>query len=165
MNTSVVAQLLPAGIFGIFDFMEAAERIIKERAETCSPNMARRIRQDAFAFLCPCEKLQRLTSSSRVYRAHCHELLDRFEQGMDLRPATAAEILASMSAFSLTVVLNDQGRHVYFRAFERVFGQVKAEEMAGDGLVDFRPHTDFDREELEDEWRRLEKKLGDPTRS
>lgn len=57
---------------------------------------------------------QRL-GAERLYRAHCHELLDRVAKGEDTRPATDAEIIVILQEAALAAPLNEGAVCLFFR--------------------------------------------------
>lgn len=99
---AVLGELLPApvtnAIARTFARMEIAEDEIG-RACRETPDAEERIER-AFGALVPTASLREL--SDELYRGHCREILARAAQGSDLRPGTRAEILATLSAASLS---------------------------------------------------------------
>jgi hypothetical protein len=56
-----------------------------------------------------------------VYRGHARELLDRIAGGVDLRPATAAEILLTLVEASLRAPMHGPAAGLYFRMWQTAF--------------------------------------------
>ena len=70
--------------------------------------------------------------NEQVYRSHCRELLERVAGGKDTRPATDAEMLMTLSEFSLNRDLNGSGVGLMIRLFNRVMGDVpSADDLIG----------------------------------
>lgn len=55
----------------------------------------------------------------QLYRSHARELLDRVAAGVDLRPATSAEVLLAMKEVSLRTPMNNAGIGLYWRMWRR----------------------------------------------
>ncbi|MGW3274941.1 hypothetical protein ACWDFH_26225 [Streptomyces kronopolitis] len=54
-----------------------------------------------------------------LYRAHCHEILERVANGQDTRPGTDAEIVLVIHEASLVAPMNSGAACLYFRLLDR----------------------------------------------
>ena len=54
-----------------------------------------------------------------VYRAHCHEILERVAKGQDTRPGTDAEMILVIHEASLVAPMNSGAACLYFRLLDR----------------------------------------------
>jgi hypothetical protein len=62
----------------------------------------------------------------RLYRAHCHELLERMAGGQDTTQATDAEMLAVLGDIGDATPLSSAGECLYLRILQRRFPDVWA---------------------------------------
>jgi hypothetical protein len=128
-------------IMRAFDRMDMAERIIKK---TKAP-------RDTFKWLCPTAPIQEL--DTKVYQNHCTELCRRARAGEDMRPATEAELLGILMAFSLKAPLTESYQFLYERLFNSVMGTAVYQRVIGKDLPPREPYTGFYQETV-DELRR-----------
>jgi len=73
----------------------------------------------AFRYLRPSELLR--GKADDVFRAHCRELLARVAGEKDLRPGTAAELVALFSEMSQATLLDRTATLLYSKLFQEVF--------------------------------------------
>ena len=127
---SCLADLAPKEIVSTiartFELMEIAEEEIARARSTLKPKVlgsrerSERINQ-AFKALMP-GALLNLTDA--VYRHHCREIIDRADQGEDLRPGTESEVLHMLMQTSLRSPLNSSGQALYERLFKNIVGKL-----------------------------------------
>ena len=156
-----IADLFPGGagrvIADTFRRMEIAEEEISAARES-HPDASTRL-EAAFGALVPTEPLSGL--SDELYRHHARELLERAAAGVDLRPATAAEMLGALSRGSLTQPPGQTMKLLYFELFSEVFPG-KAVAL---GLPTDLSHVPaYDREEAAELRRELARKLSEASR-
>jgi hypothetical protein len=97
--------------------------------------------------------------SEQVYRSHCRELLERVAAGEDTRPGTGAEVVMTLSDFSLHRPLNGAGMGLMVRLFKRVVADRAPKEV--DELIG-ETATEEQIDELE---RRMRSKLAQEWRT
>ncbi len=101
-----------------FDDMAMAEEEIR-RAKQMYPRQCEDM-DKAFILLMRSDALK----SEELYRRHMRELLKRVVDGQDCRLATKAEVLASLSEFSLQAVMNKAGSLVMAQLMETVMSDL-----------------------------------------
>lgn len=101
-----------------FEDMAIAEEEIR-RAKQVHPEHSEDM-EKAFILL----KRTDVLKSEELYRRHMREILKRVANGQDCRLATKAEVLASLSEFSLQQVVNKAGSLVMAQLMETVMGDV-----------------------------------------
>ena len=116
-----LAALLPGSTAGVIsdtfrriDIAEHEISVFKRRYPE-----HKEIIDQTFKALVPTKVLEKL--SDDVYRAHAREILSRAVTQDDLRPATAPEILATLSAASKHVPLDRTATLLYFEIFAELF--------------------------------------------
>lgn len=102
----------------IFDVWELAEDEI-DKAKKRHPDKKQEI-HDSFKILMPGVLLGK---HEALYRAHCHEILERVALDTDTAPGTRAEALAVLSDTSLMVPLGDTAYSLFAELFSEIMGQ------------------------------------------
>lgn len=120
-----IQEILGRDIAGIFEHMKIAERVIARKQKEHPSKVA--IISDAFKYLAGNEHFT--GKASRLYEAHCEEIIERVITGLNLSPGTDAEIASVLSELSLQAPLNSDHAYVYQTMFKKVFGEVFTEDV------------------------------------
>lgn len=109
-------------IISVFGDIEIAEEEIA-KMKTAYPEMAKTI-DSAFLLLVKPETMNEF-ADSKLYRAHCFEILDRVANGVKGRAldiATDAEVIAILYHTSLRAPLTNDATCLYYQLYTRLFG-------------------------------------------
>ncbi|MFE4832979.1 hypothetical protein [Streptomyces sp. NPDC056672] len=116
-GNELLEAILPDAEFldSIFDAMEWAEEEI-EKAQARHREQGRGPIWHSFSLIMSThDKLRREV----LYRAHCHEILERVARGKDTRPGTDAEMIVVLHESSLVGPLKSAAACLYFRLANR----------------------------------------------
>lgn len=133
-----------------FRRMEIAE---KEIADGCRrhPSRADAI-FESFKHLVPPPLLRDL--GDELYRLHCQELIERVGKGRDLRPGTAAEVVAALSGLSQMAPPTREQTLLYMKLFDELFPERAAAILEETGPMEPDRYEETRIRELEAEYRR-----------
>ncbi len=130
--------------------MEIAEEEI-ERAQRRHSEKADAI-WSSFKHLVPTEVLGQ--TGDELYRRHCPELLDRVGEGRDLRPGTAAEVVAGIAGISQLAPPSRTMTLLYMRLFSELFPDEARTIFEETGPMEADSYEETRIAELEAEFRR-----------
>jgi len=94
-----------------------------------------------------------------LFRAHCRELVDRYQAGRPMEPGTWAEVAVAMSTTSLAAPLNSHGAFIAWRAMSYC-SLDHARRCWAAGEEPREPWQGFERDEVEPIRRRLASARG-----
>jgi len=140
----------------VFDLLDLAEDEIS-KARSRHP-LHKDLLHHSSSLLTPNLSLECM-ESELVYRAHCHEILDRVAAGEDTRPGTAAEVCCAMRNTSLLSPLTSAATGLYLRMWQRA-GLPELEDFADAG----RHHEALEKSVIDDHEALARRKLAMPDR-
>ncbi len=103
---------------GLFTQMEWAEDEIAKARDRHGETEEHGPLWSAFRLLTPTHDMM---ATEFVYRAHCHDLLERVAAGLDTRSATDVELACACASASLVAPLTPAGTGLYLRVWHRRF--------------------------------------------
>lgn len=120
-----IQEILGRDIAGVFEHMEIAERVIARKKSEYPSKVA--VIQDTFKYLAGNEHF--MGKASRLYEAHCEEIIERVINGLGLSPGTDAEIASVLCDVSQEAPLDSDHAYVYQTMFKKIFGEVFTEDV------------------------------------
>lgn len=133
-----------------FRRMEIAEEEITDGRHR-HPSRANAI-FESFKHLVPPPLLRDL--GDELYRLHCRELIERVGKGRDLRPGTAAEVVAALSGLSQIAPPTREQTLLYMKLFDELFPERAAAILRETGPMEPDRYEETRIRELEAEYRR-----------
>lgn len=107
---------------------------------------------ESFKYLVPPPLLR--DTGDELYRLHCRELIERVGKGRDLRPGTAAEVVAALSGLSQMAPPTREQTLLYMKLFDELFPERAAAILEETGPMEPDRYEETRIKELEAEYRR-----------
>lgn len=129
----------------IFDYVEVAEGIIKDRCERDPDNHD--IIWNTFKHMCPTKKF--MESDIKVFKYHCNCIIDNAIRGVDIIP-TNGDVILAISQMTLSAPPN----RIFSKAYKYLFNEIYTDNDINDFHID-----EYEQNEIFDVIESIRKKL------